>query len=33
MAALAAAIHFPETDIEIMGGRDRPGHDEFKVEA
>jgi hypothetical protein len=30
MAALVAAIHFPETGIEIIDGRDKPGHDELR---
>src|SRR5690242_280266 len=31
MAALVAAIHFPEAKTEAMDGRDRPGHDELAV--
>jgi hypothetical protein len=37
MAALVAAIHFPESDIFLhcfwkMDGPDEPGHDEMRAE-
>jgi hypothetical protein len=30
MAALVAAIHFPEANPALMDGRDKPGHDDLR---